>query len=57
MAFVTWIMDPAHLAIILGVLLALSEGLALIPAVGANSVFQMILGFIKKAAAAVKPKV
>lgn len=40
----------AHLPEILGALLALSEILALIPQVKANSVFQLIVGAIKKAA-------
>ena len=35
--------------VILSVLLALSEGLALIPSVKSNSIFQAIYGFLKKA--------
>ena len=37
-----------HSALILGLLLALSEILALIPGVAANSVFQLVFGFLKK---------
>lgn len=33
--------------LILGILLALSEGLALIPVVKANSIFQLIVNIIK----------
>lgn len=44
----------ANAALILGALLALSEVLALIPGVKANSVFQMIYNFLKSLAA---PKV
>ncbi len=37
-----------HKAVILGALLAMSEALALIPAVKANSIFEMIVGFLQK---------
>jgi hypothetical protein len=40
----------ANKVVILGFLLALSEVLALIPSVQANSVFQAIVGIIKKVA-------
>jgi len=36
-------------AVILGLLLSLSEVLALIPSVKANSIFQLAMGLIKKA--------
>ena len=39
----------ANKAVILGVLFALSEALALIPSVKANSVFQLVFGLVKKA--------
>jgi hypothetical protein len=38
----------AHAAVILGVLFAISEALAAIPAVNANSVFQLVFGWLKK---------
>jgi hypothetical protein len=38
------------LALAFGVLFAISEGLALIPAVQSNSVFQMIFSILKKLA-------
>lgn len=37
-----------NLVLILAALLAVSEALALIPAVKANSVFQMVVGIAKK---------
>jgi hypothetical protein len=37
-----------NLVLVLGALLAVSEALALIPAVKANSVFQLALSIIKK---------
>ena len=40
----------ANKVVILGFLLALSEVLALIPSVKANSIFQAIVGIIKKVA-------
>lgn len=43
-------MDQQQIVIILGVLLGLSEALALIPAVQANSVFQLIFNILKKLA-------
>ena len=46
-------MDPVTLSVILGALLAVSEALALIPALKANSVFQLIVNVIK---ALVAPK-
>ena len=39
----------ANKAIILGVLLGVSESLALIPGIQANSVFQLILNGLRKA--------
>ena len=39
-------------AVILGLLLAISECLALIPSVKANSIFQMIVGLVSKASPA-----
>ena len=57
MTFITWITDQHNLLIIATVLFALSEALALIPAVQSNSVFQMIFGIISKAKAALTPKV
>jgi hypothetical protein len=38
----------AHKAEALGLLLALSEVLSLIPSVKANGIFQLVVGFIKK---------
>jgi hydrogenase/urease accessory protein HupE len=38
----------ANKVVILGVLLALSEALALIPQVNANSVFQLVVNVLKK---------
>jgi hypothetical protein len=38
----------ANKEIVLGLLLALSEALALIPQVKANSVFQLVVGLVKK---------
>lgn len=40
----------AHKAEVFGLLLALSEVLALIPAVKANSIFEIVVGLIKKVA-------
>lgn len=37
-------------ALVLGVLFAMSEALGMIPAVQANSVFQLVVGVIKKLA-------
>lgn len=42
--------------VVLGVLLAISEGLALIPGLASNSVFQLVINIIKKLAEALKPK-
>lgn len=36
--------------VVVGFLLALSEVLALIPSVKANSVFELVVGFLKKVA-------
>lgn len=41
-------MSQQTIMIILGVLLALSEGLALIPGVQSNSIFQLVYGLLKK---------
>lgn len=38
----------ANKVVILGILLALSEALALIPSVKANSVFQLVFGWLQK---------
>lgn len=43
-------MAQGQLVLILGVLLAVSEGLALIPAIKANSVFQLIFNILKSIA-------
>ena len=43
---IAWVMS--HLSIILGVLWGLSEALASIPKIAANSVFQLIHNLIKK---------
>lgn len=40
-------MSLENIVIVLGVLLATSEGLALIPSVKANSIFQAIVGILK----------
>jgi hypothetical protein len=39
-----------NLALILAVLLGISEALAMIPAIQANSIFQLILNILKKLA-------
>lgn len=44
------ILDPQIQVVILAVLLAVSEALALIPAVKSNSVFQLVVNFLKKLA-------
>lgn len=50
-------MDAEKVALILGVLLAISEGLALIPALKANSVLQLVVNVLKALAGIiVKPK-
>jgi len=41
-------LSAENITIALGVLLSISEGLALIPSVKANSVFQMIWNVLKK---------
>ena len=38
----------AHSTVILAALFFLSEGLALVPSINANSVFQLIFGWFKK---------
>ena len=56
--FIAWVVE--HKTLEFGVLFIISECLALIPAVQANSVFQMIFGWIKKqkeAVAVEAPKV
>jgi hypothetical protein len=45
---INWVVQ--NKAIVLGLLLALSEALALVPSIQANSVFQLVVGLIKKAA-------
>lgn len=40
-------MEPQNIAVILAALLAVSEALALIPAVKSNSVFQLLVNVIK----------
>lgn len=42
-------MDHEVIAIVLAALLAVSEALALIPGIKANSIFQLIVGFLAKA--------
>ena len=37
-----------HKAVILGALLAVSEALALIPAIKANSIFELVVGILFK---------
>jgi hypothetical protein len=44
-SIISWIQSNA--AVILGLLFALSEALALIPGVDANSVFQLIYNWLK----------
>lgn len=43
---IDWVL--ANKAVLLGVLFVLSEGLALVPSVKANSVFQLIFGWLQK---------
>ncbi len=43
-------MDNATLVMIFGVLFGLSEALALLPPVKANSVFQLVFGILRKLA-------
>jgi hypothetical protein len=45
--FIAWIVG--NKAVVLGVLFFLSEALALIPGIGANSVFQLVFGWIADA--------
>lgn len=40
-------MDQGQLVIILAALLAVSEALSLIPALKANSIFQLVVGVLK----------
>lgn len=47
---VVWAFLVANKVVLLGAALAISEALALIPAVKANSVFQLVVGAIKKLA-------
>ena len=42
------ITDPAKLSMIFGILFFISEALAYIPSIKANSVFQFIVGLVKK---------
>lgn len=52
-----WIQSHMEVvAAVLAVLLALSEALALNPKVKSNSLFQMVVGLLKKAAEAMKSK-
>lgn len=46
LSLISWVQE--HSTVILGVLLALSEALALIPAIKANSVFQLLFGWLQK---------
>lgn len=46
----------ANILLILGVLLALSEVLALFPGVKSNSVFQLVVNIIKKVKEFISPK-
>lgn len=50
-------MSQDQLIVILGVLLAVSEGLALVPALKANSVLQLVMGLLKSLKEAMGPKV
>jgi hypothetical protein len=43
-------MDSSKLALVFGVLFALSEAIGMIPSIQANSVFQMIFSILKKLA-------
>lgn len=43
---IDWVM--ANKAVILGVLLAISEVLALVPGIKANSIFTLLFGWLKK---------
>ena len=45
-AVLTWVM--ANKALILGVLWGLSEALANIPAIKANSIFELVFGWLQK---------
>jgi hypothetical protein len=47
-ALAAWAFIVANKAVLLGAALAVSEALALIPAVKSNSIFEMVVGFIKK---------
>lgn len=47
MTLMTWLQQ--NIAMVLAVLLGLSESLALIPSIKANSIFQMIYNFLKSA--------
>lgn len=49
-------MEQSTIAIILAALLAVSEALALIPAIKANSVFQLVIGVLKSIGGALLPK-
>lgn len=44
-ALIAWF--QANSAMVLGILLALSEALALIPGIKSNSVFQLVFNFLK----------
>lgn len=44
-AFVTWFV--AHQALVYGVLFGVSEALAVIPGIQANSIFQVVYNFLK----------
>lgn len=43
---ITWV--QTHEALVFGVLFGLSEALAYIPAIKANSVFQLVYGWLQK---------
>ena len=45
------------MALVFGVLFALSEALALIPALNSNSIFQLVFNVLKKLAGKDKPQV
>lgn len=49
-------MDADTLTIVIGILLAISEGIALIPVLKSNSVFQLIFFILKAVATAIKKK-
>lgn len=49
-------MDQETLTIVIGVLLALSEGVALIPGLKSNSIFQLVFFILRAIAKGIKEK-